>query len=171
MGVYFKMQRASNVLWVFIFFLIRSLLASRSCSNLDVTSEWGDGLTADLHVAVDHQGHGWEILLTFDTTVSSIECWQATVSTTDSKTFKLVNSDEDISSGGQIELHLLVHFSTKPQLIAAYLDGQDVCGGGSADSTTTTTTTTDAGYKPDHPAKYDYGSVIEKSLIFFEAQR
>ena len=85
-------------------------------------------------------------------------------------------------------------------LIAAYLDGSDVCGGGSANPTTTTTTTTtttptgppttttpclppctttttlstttvDAGYKPDHPAKYDYGSVIEKSLLFFEAQR
>ena len=37
--------------------------------------------------------------------------------------------------------------------------------------TTLSTTTVDAGYKPDHPAKYDYGSVIEKSLLFFEAQR
>jgi endoglucanase len=194
------MQRISNVLCLFFFILFRCLLVNGACTNLDVTSEWGDGLSADFHAAVDHQGHGWEMLLTFDNTLSSIECWQATVTTTDSKTFKFANSDEDISSGGTIELHLLLHFSTKPQLIAAYLDGSDVCGGGSANPTTTTTTTTtttptgppttttpclppctttttlstttvDAGYKPDHPAKYDYGSVIEKSLLFFEAQR
>merc|ERR1712123_415936 len=172
MGVNFKMQRPLNVLCYFLALLARCLFATGACTNLDTTSEWGDGLSADLHVAVDHDGHGWEILLTFDNSLSSIECWQGTVSTTDSKTFKIANSDEDISSGSNIDLHLLLHFSTKPQLIAAYLDGSDVCGGGSANPTTTTTTTTaDNGYKPDHPPKYDYGSVIEKSLIFFEAQR
>merc|ERR1712123_57728 len=200
MGVKFKMQRPLNVLRYFLALLARCLFVTGACTNLDITSEWGDGLSADLHVAVDHDGHGWEILLTFDNSLSSIECWQGTVSTTDSKTFKIANSDEDISSGGNIDIHLLLHFSTKPQLIAAYLDGSDVCGGGSANPTTTTTTTTtttptgppttttpclppctttttlstttvDNGYKPDHPPKYDYGSVIEKSLIFFEAQR
>jgi len=181
----------------FLFFLVPSILATHACNNVDITSEWGDGLTADLHAGVDHNGHGWEIVLTFDKTLSSLECWQGTVSTTDSKTFKIVNSDEDISSGGTLELHTLWHFSSKPQLIAAYLDGSDVCGGGSVNPTTTTTTTTttgppttttpclppctttttlstttvDNGYKPDHPPKYDYGSVIEKSLLFYEAQR
>merc|ERR1711892_232768 len=138
----FKMQRPLNVLCYFLALLARCLFVTGACTNLDITSEWGDGLSADLHVAVDHDGHGWEILLTFDNSLSSIECWQGTVSTTDSKTFKIANSDEDISSGGNMDLHLLLHFSTKPQLIAAYLDGIDVCGGGSANPTTTTTTTT-----------------------------
>ena len=38
-------------------------------------------------------------------------------------------------------------------------------------TTPLTTTTIDQGYKPDHPAKYDYGEVIDKSLLFYEAQR
>merc|ERR1712013_459958 len=84
--------------------------------------------------------------------LSSLECWQGTVSTTDSKTFKIVNSDEDISSGGTLELHTLWHFSSKPQLIAAFLDGSDVCGGGSVNPTTTTTTTTTTGPPQPHLA-------------------
>ena len=93
---------------------------------------------------------------------------------------------------------MVLGFSSHPELISAYLDGSDVCGGGSEDKTTTTprtttttvpttttpcegscpvittpltTTTVDQGYKPDYPAKYDYAEVIDKSLLFYEAQR
>jgi len=37
--------------------------------------------------------------------------------------------------------------------------------------TTVTTTTVDQGFKPDYPAKYDYGLSIDMSLLFYEAQR
>merc|ERR1712215_634454 len=195
MGVRLSMQGSASVLCFLS--LIPSLLATQACNNLDFTSEWGDGATVDFHAAVDHSGHGWEMILTFDKSLSNIECWQGTISSSDQKTWKIVNTDEDINNGGTIELHLLLHYSSKPQLISAYLDGSDVCGGGSVNTTTTTTTTTttgppttttpclppctttttlstttvDNGYKPDHPPKYDYGSVIEKSLLFYEAQR
>ena len=93
---------------------------------------------------------------------------------------------------------MVLAFSSHPELISAFLDGSDVCGGGSQDVTTTTersttttepttttpcegvcpvittpltTTTIDQGFKPDHPPKYDYGEVIDKSLLFYEAQR
>merc|ERR1711872_145896 len=37
--------------------------------------------------------------------------------------------------------------------------------------TTQSTTTNDQGFKPDYPAKYDYGEAIDLSLQFYEAQR
>merc|ERR1719206_1230708 len=115
-----KSKMRGPVVPFFLLLFVPCILATHACNNVDITSEWGDGLTADLHAGVDHNGHGWEILLTFDKTLSSLECWQGTVSSTDSKTFKIVNSDEDISSGGTLELHTLWHFSSKPQLIAAF---------------------------------------------------
>ena len=39
-------------------------------------------------------------------------------------------------------------------------------GGGAA-----TTTDSGSGYHPDHPAKYDYASVLAESLLFYEAER
>ena len=91
---------------------------------------------------------------------------------------------------------MVLGYASTPNLISAFLDGSDVCGGGSQDttttsttpSTTTTTTTTtpctgpcpvvpttttspDQGYKPDYPAKYDYTQSLDLSLQFYEAQR
>ena len=38
-------------------------------------------------------------------------------------------------------------------------------------TTSITTTTESSEIVPDHPAKYNYAEVIEKSLLFYEAQR
>ena len=65
------------------------------------------------------------------------------VSTTDHKTFTLHNLDwdGDYDDGYRLPLHFLAHFTSRSYLIAADIDGQDVCEGGSAPTTTEKTTT------------------------------
>ena len=81
--------------------------------------------------------------LTFDKELTQLECWQTVVSTTDHKTFTLHNLewDGDYDDGYRLPLHFLAHFTSRAYLIAADIDGQDVCEGGSAPTTTEKTTT------------------------------
>ena len=71
---------------------------------------------------------------------------QATVSTTDNMNFRLINLawDGDFTPGAQLDLHFQSHFAagTRPNLVAADMDGQDICGGGGSGSTSPTPTTT-----------------------------
>jgi len=149
-------------------------------------------------VTSEHAGHGWSLELTWDHPLDSLEQWSGTATSDDKQTWTIVNTNDDISAGGSIDIRMLLAFSSHPELISAFLDGSDVCGGGSQDVTTTTkksttttepttttpcegycpvittpltTTTIDQGFKPDYPAKYDYNEVIDKSLLFYEAQR
>ena len=50
--------------------------AAADCPNLVINNEWEGGLDCDLSFVVDHEAHGWEIILTFDSPLTSLECWQ-----------------------------------------------------------------------------------------------
>ena len=120
--------------------------AAEDCPNLFIGSEWGEGFDGFLRFEIDHSAHGWVIHLTFDKVLTSLDCWQATVSTTDSKTFTLTNLewDSDYEDGAHVELHFQPHFASRAYLIAADIDDQDICGGAPVTTTTlkpdTTTT-------------------------------
>ena len=63
---------------------------------------------------------------------------------------------------------LLLLYSCQPIsliIIAEGTTGQPTAG------PTSTTTDSGSGYHPDHPAKYDYASVLAESLLFYEAER
>jgi hypothetical protein len=74
--------------------------------------------------------------------------YKATVSTTDNLNFRLINLawDGDFTPGATLELHIQSHFAsgTRPHLVAADMDGQDICGGGQVTSTTAASTATSA---------------------------
>lgn len=124
--------------------------AAADCSNLVINQEWDVGIDCTLQFVVDHEAHGWVISLTFDSPLSSLDCWQATVSTTDSLTFTLTNLawDGDFTPGSKLDLHIQSHFAsgTRPHLVAAHMDGQDICegGGGEASSSTAPPSSTTA---------------------------
>jgi hypothetical protein len=61
-------------------------------------------------------------------------------------TFHLVNLawDGDFTPGAQLDLHIQSHFAsgTRPNLVAADMDGQNICGDSSGSSSTSAATTT-----------------------------
>jgi hypothetical protein len=50
--------------------------AADDCPNLVVNNEWDMGIDCVLQFVVDHEAHGWEIHLTFDSVLTSLDCWQ-----------------------------------------------------------------------------------------------
>jgi len=123
----------------------------------DFYSEWNNGLTADLDVTSDHDGSGYTLVLSFDQALTSLDQWAGTASSSDQKTWT-IESNYGVSSGGTFSVRLLLWFSTSPNLIAAYLDGTDVCQGGSTETTDTTIEMPD---EPQGPA----GAVFKYDLL------
>jgi hypothetical protein len=121
-------------------------------------------MDCSLLFVVDHGAHGWTITLTFDSVLSRLDCWQASVSTTDWRTFRLVNLawDGDFTPGAVLDLKFQPRFEAgrHPHLIAADMDGQDICGNGPSTAATSTappyTTTPEATTSTSDP---DDGSV------------
>ena len=75
-------------------------------------------------------------------------CYQASVETSDFQHFRLTSLgwDGEYEAGTRIQLHLMPHFTSRPFLIQADIDGQDICGFPTTAKPTTTslppTTTT-----------------------------
>ena len=151
------LTRDSSLLFI-LAAIVHFTAGAEDCPNLFISSEWGEGFDGFLRFEIDHAAHGWVVQLTFDQALTSLDCWQATISTTDSKTFTLSNLewDSDYEDGAHVELHFQPHFASRAYLIAADIDGQDICGGAPVttttqvpDTTTTpqtqTTTTTSSG--------------------------
>lgn len=116
---------------------------AEDCPNLSINNEWGEGWDGSIVFELDHSTSGWVVHLTFDIPITNLDCWQATVSSTDKKTFTLTNLewDSDYQDGAHVELHIQPHYTTRPYLIAAEIDGQDICGGTPITSPRPTTTT------------------------------
>jgi len=55
-------------------------IMTNSCPNLVVNQEWDVGIDCTLQFVVDHEAHGWEIILTFDSPLISLACWQVAFS-------------------------------------------------------------------------------------------
>jgi hypothetical protein len=53
--------------------------AAGDCPNLVINQEWDVGIDSVLKFVVDHEAHGWEIHLTFDSVLTSLDCWQVNV--------------------------------------------------------------------------------------------
>ena len=120
------------------------VLGAQDCPSLDVTNVWADGLESDLTFTLDHATHGWELNLKYDRKIARLDCWTATVETQDLQTFRLTSLgwDDDHEAGHEIRHHLTVWFTSRPFLIHADIDGQDVCGFAPSTTAKPTTTTT-----------------------------
>jgi hypothetical protein len=51
-------------------------MAAGDCPNLVIHQEWDVGIDCTLQFVVDHEAHGWQITLTFDSVLTSLDCWQ-----------------------------------------------------------------------------------------------
>merc|ERR1719495_135626 len=110
----------------------------KGCNNLEVDSEWDVGLSADLMISTDHAGHGWTLELTWDHPLDQMDQWSGTASTTDKQTWTIVNTNDDITAGGTLDIRMVLAFSSHPELISASQDGTTT----TERSTTTTEPTT-----------------------------
>jgi len=126
---------------------------------------------------------GWEVVLRFDASVTSIESPLGIVS--GSGTNWIIGSkgfDENLTAGQVFELRFKVIYpGNQPTLVSIIFNGDQQCdGGGSGPTrptqptqpTTSTHSHTDAPpYPSPHPGRYPYGEVLAKSLLFYEAER
>merc|ERR1711860_392344 len=132
----------------YILVLLQASLASvealEDCPNLDVTSVWNGGLSSILSFTIDHQTHGWEINLKYDRQIGGIYVSQGVVESQDNQHFRITSLgwNGELVPGQKINLSLQPYFSSRPFLVEAFIDDQDICGFPSISSTTTSTTTT-----------------------------
>merc|ERR1711951_329569 len=103
------------------------------CPNLHINSTQLNGYDAMLQFELDHSTEGWTVTLRFDRYLPVLYCWQGTVSTRDNKVFEVsnLNWDADYEEGRQVSLLLQPRYqinSHRPNLIAADIDGQNICG-------------------------------------------
>ena len=101
----------------------------KECPNLDVTNEWQAGYNAELTFQADHDAADWDIYLSFDKTVPTLQIWQGEVSTSDNINFRVHNLDwdGDLSNGDSFTLFMIAYFSDRPNLVSATFDNQDIC--------------------------------------------
>ena len=118
--------------------------AAEDCPNLVISAEWAEGIDAVISFELDHSTSGWEVHLTYDTALTSLDCFMGDVATTDNINFVITNLDwdSDYNEGDHVDLHIMPHFTTRPYLIAADIDGEDICGNGGTVTTTTKQPTT-----------------------------
>ena len=58
---------------------VKATAGAADCPNLVINQEWDVGIDCVLKFVVDHEAHGWEINLTFDSPLTSLDCWQVLV--------------------------------------------------------------------------------------------
>ena len=66
-----KRQHSLFVLFLSLHFL--SLSWAQECPAVSVTNEWPGGYQAQLAIPFDHEVHGWEMVLGFDTALDTFE--------------------------------------------------------------------------------------------------
>ena len=55
----------------------QGLVLGQECSAVSVTNEWPDGYQATLQIPFDHEVHGWEMIMGFDSALDTFMVGQA----------------------------------------------------------------------------------------------
>ncbi|XP_045161147.2 endoglucanase A-like [Mercenaria mercenaria] len=122
-------------------------------------------LQGTLEIPITEVTNGWKIVLTFTGPISNIDIWAGTVFATsdDMTTFTVVNRVDNgvMHVGSKLDVNMFVNFtgSAAPTAMAEFSNlGHDPF------TPVTATPNTDG-------TKYNLNEVLEKSILFYEAQR
>jgi len=155
---------------------------SEDCS--DAYSVEGEDDDGSLHILLpitpDQNIVGWEVLISFDMSITGIESPLGDISGSGtnwkigSKSF-----DENLPAGQTMELRFKVIYpGGRPGIVGIAFNGESLCSGGGPGPTQPptepsqpTNPPTEAPYPTNHPGKYPYDEVLAKSLLFYEAER
>ncbi|KAF0310070.1 Endoglucanase E-4 [Amphibalanus amphitrite] len=187
-------------LWLAVPLLVVAALAGRAsaqsvCVASGVLVErtvWDTGMSADMKLQFASSVSSWTAEVTFDRTLTGLDTWVADIATADNTVYTFTNKGYNgaQSAGSELKVAFNAYFNTKADVISIKLNGEELCTG-TAPSTTTTTSTTSAATTtttstaatttaapptagttaPPTGLPYDYSLVVEKSLLFYEAQR
>jgi len=141
--------------------LASTISRSDGCDNWLVDTVWDTGFNAHLLFAADHEAHGWELHLQFDSELDAFVCFTGDASSQDNINWVVKNMEwnGDINNGDTVDLGFQGTFSsaTAPDLIYADLDGKDhsICGSAVPTPSPTPERTTKTTNKPDTTAKPD----------------
>ncbi|CAL4181265.1 unnamed protein product, partial [Meganyctiphanes norvegica] len=154
------------------------------------TGGWNGGWQGKFDVPVTNNVNGWTLKVNFDSPISEFEQWSVNTVSSGSRSVTLGGIqywNDNLVAGSTLSFDFLYRFSGNqiPKINSVEFNGQNVCGGSNAGSQVTEAPepTTEAG--PVVPAvtadpssavskcnaKYDYDEALEKSLLFYEAQR
>ncbi|KAF0293757.1 Endoglucanase E-4 [Amphibalanus amphitrite] len=161
-------------------FAPEAVSATGACAQKGIIDEhtvWNDGMTANLNIKFPSAVTSWQVKMTFDHALSDFETWEAVASTTDNVVYTLDNApfDGNQPAGAELSIAFNAYFSSKPEVTSVTLNGVEQCGGGGTTLPPPTGPTqpqpTGGPTNPPSPLPYDYQEVLEKSLLFYEAQR
>jgi len=122
--------------------------------------------------------HQWELQLRFDTPLTSLESPLGSITGSGTEwNIASASFDGELVEGDVFDFRCKVSFSSsKPAIVGITFNDDNICQGGSTKTTQPTKpptdpVTTQVPHPTDHPGKYPYGEVLEKSMLFYEAQR
>ncbi|XP_045614938.2 uncharacterized protein [Procambarus clarkii] len=140
------------------------------CPCILLKNEWSGNYDAEFTASTLQPFFGYEIILTFDRPVDSLDVWQGTYEKIDDTHIKITDDNLFVGTGGVVDFSFQVHFSgdVHPEIIGATLNGVDVCDGGPKWTTLYpyTNPCEETGMRP-----YDYSQALCMSFLFYEAQR
>lgn len=140
-------------------------LRASSCNRLlELKSKWRGGWDGYLRIPVSSLTKTWKLDIYFSLPITSFRQWTGAATKHSNKWFSVARQDDYIHAGGKLTLDFLYTFDAskgEPVIEKVKLDGVDVCCHESG-----------CGRAPGCPsAKYNYDEVLQKSLLFYEAQR
>ena len=144
---------------------------------IDEKTVWNEGMAANLNIKFPNAVTSWKVTMTFDHALTDFETWEAIASTTNNIVYTLDNAPFDgiQPAGAELSIAFNAYFSSKAEVTSVTLNGVEQCGGGGTTLPPPTGPTepqpTGGPTKPPPPLPYDYQEVLEKSLLFYEAQR
>merc|ERR1711962_39438 len=162
-----------------------------SCNSVITnTGSWNGGWQGKFNIPITDNANGWKLKVNFDYPISEFEQWSVNTLNSGATSVTLGGIqywNDNLVAGSTLSFDFLYRFSGNnvPKITSVKLNGKNVCGGsnGGPSVTEAPEPTTEAGpvvpaVIPDPSsaestcnAKYDYDEALEKSLLFYEAQR
>ncbi|KAL4220777.1 hypothetical protein ACF0H5_019045 [Mactra antiquata] len=150
------------------FILLISLYGCVSCDTtyqVKVEGNWDGRFQGRLSIPITETTNGWEVILTFSEPISKMDEWMGDViaTSTDNKVYTIVNKPHNgiMHAGDKLDIQMFVNYpgSVPPTGTAVFKNlGTD--------------TFTPAPAPTDNDGtKYNLNEVLEKSILFYEAQR
>ncbi|XP_053379200.1 endoglucanase F-like isoform X2 [Mercenaria mercenaria] len=164
-GIPERTGSSSEVMSTVILLICLFGFTSGSSVQMDVLDNWDGRIHAKFSVPITEETNGWELIVNFSVPVGKIDEWMGdfVAHSADNQMFTLVNKPHNgiLHPGDTLKVEMFINYpgSTPPTATAEFINlGHDNFIPPTA--------------KPDlNDTKYDLNEVLEKSILFYEAQR
>lgn len=140
--------------------------------QVSVKNKWGNGMEGEFSIKVNKPYNGWKATITFSTNVQDLEIWEAAKSWCSGNTCEITNLgwNANLNPGDTLSMNFVARFSGHDGNPWAHIVLQG--NGGEVVTDRPVGQTTSKVVNPGNgKEKYNYNEILEKSILFYEAQR